>query len=132
MGIRASYIAHTRASAYVYHKPIKPMGLKKLRIDLCVKILPTGERFYPPGLMIHQRPYLVVTKDKFGDDRAFFTSIITLLDTMTSAVEMAEGSERSDEGSSSEEEEEGEEGEEGEDDGDFAMGGDDDDGGDGG
>merc|ERR1712023_349068 len=82
------------------------MGLSKLKIDLCLKLLPTGERFYPPGLMLHQRPYIICKKDSFGDDKPYFASIQSLMDMMTSAVEMAEGSERSNESDSDESEEE--------------------------
>merc|ERR1719343_517701 len=57
--LRASYLAHHRAASYVTEKPIRPLLPSKIRVDFIIKLCPSGERFYPAGLMLRQKPYMV-------------------------------------------------------------------------
>jgi hypothetical protein len=76
-------LAHTRAEAYQIETPLKPVGLDKIRKDLCVKLLASGSRHFLAGLMLHQRPYLVVTKDQIQYDQPWLKSIYQLYDCIS-------------------------------------------------
>jgi len=88
--IRATYLAHYRAASYVTDKKIRSVLPNKIRVDFIIKLCPSGERFYPPGLMLRQMPYQVQTKENFGKDKPWLHSIFTLYDAMTSSKDYIE------------------------------------------
>merc|ERR1712048_423401 len=108
--IRAAYLAHYRAASYVTDKKVRPKLPNKLRVDFIIKLCPTGERFYPPGLMLRQVPYQVQTKENFGKDKPWLHSIFALYDAMTSSKDYAEMDSDEGEGSSEEDEDDDEDG----------------------
>merc|ERR1712039_763095 len=91
MGIRTTFLAHNKASAYILKKDARAFGMKRLRQDLTFKILQTGAREYQAGLMLHQKPYVIVGKrDMPIVDKIWVEHISAVLDIVTQSGDVAE------------------------------------------
>lgn len=93
--IRATYLAHQRVAAYLMVKPTAPMGMKKVKQDLCIKLLATGQRQYQAGMMLHQRPYQILKPDQVGvekkvEDKLWVGHICKNYDSITGGAEIAD------------------------------------------
>eukprot|EP00929_Paragymnodinium_shiwhaense_P065132 TRINITY_DN32689_c0_g1_i2.p1 TRINITY_DN32689_c0_g1~~TRINITY_DN32689_c0_g1_i2.p1 ORF type:complete len:1459 (-),score=284.39 TRINITY_DN32689_c0_g1_i2:190-4566(-) len=86
--IRATYLAHHRASGYLVEKPVSPIGFKKTKQDLCVKLLATGQRQYQAGLMLHQRPYLILKPNEVARDKLWLGHVCKTYDLVTMDTNM--------------------------------------------
>lgn len=87
--IRATYVAHCRAEAYLVEMPIRPVGLWNLRKDLCIKLLASGSRDFYCGLMLHQRPYLMMKgKEQAEVEKPWLPSIKRLYDAVKETADM--------------------------------------------
>jgi hypothetical protein len=97
--IRVTMLAHIKASAYLREAPAQPWGLSRVRTDLTVKLLHAGGREYASGLMLHQKPYLIVNKkDLPMNDKLWVEHICKFYDIIATKEQYA------DEDSASEEE----------------------------
>lgn len=88
--IRATYLVHIRAGAYRVDSPITPVGLTSLRKDLEIKRLVVGTKNFFAGLMLHQRPYLIMQKDDTAIEQPWLSSIFAIYDYINDSVEVAE------------------------------------------
>eukprot|EP00933_Yihiella_yeosuensis_P016592 TRINITY_DN14106_c0_g1_i1.p1 TRINITY_DN14106_c0_g1~~TRINITY_DN14106_c0_g1_i1.p1 ORF type:complete len:1140 (+),score=199.66 TRINITY_DN14106_c0_g1_i1:512-3421(+) len=92
--IRTTFLAHNQAAAYLNESTPTSMGVSKVRQDLTIKLLQTGAREYQAGLMLHQKPYLVLQKkDLPVKDKIWVTHIAIIYDIMTQQENMTVDSE---------------------------------------
>mmetsp|Transcript_92226 Transcript_92226/g.247329 ORF Transcript_92226/g.247329 Transcript_92226/m.247329 type:complete len:958 (+) Transcript_92226:1-2874(+) len=98
--LRVTMLAHIKASAYLRDQPSQAWGLQKLRMDLQIKLLNKGAREYPAGLMLNQKPYLILSKKNLPIvDKLWVENICYFYDLITQRVDF----ESDDEGDSEEE-----------------------------
>lgn len=91
--IRVTFLGHNQAGAYLCDKPATAWGLWKLRKDLTIKLLPDMSREYPAGLMLHQKPYAIVTHQDANKDQKWMSHISSIYDIVTQEkAEFAENS----------------------------------------
>lgn len=95
--IRATFLAHHRAAAYLCEKEAAAYGLTKVKRDLSIKLLQKDAHEYTSGLMLMQRPYAILSKQQNASfkDAVWLAHISSLYDIMTADEDYAEEEELS-------------------------------------